>query len=128
MTGFYPVDPVSFERWAVTALGGHPMGHPVDAGIDGQIAAADDTGEPGRVLIAVKAGDCYHPRMVRDLARTVDTLDVDRGVLVCLSPPPQAVYEAAARTGPTSADGLACVQVLTAAEVAGGKRPDGTTT
>lgn len=124
-----PADPVSFERWAVTALGGHPLDHPVDAGIDGQIivtTTSDGTGAPGRVLIAAKAADRYHPRMVRDLARTVDTLDAERGVLVCLSPPPPAVYKAAARTGPTSADGLACVQVLTAAEVAGGERPDGT--
>ena len=126
MTGSYPVDPVSFERWAVTALGGHPLDHPVDAGIDGQVTTSDGSGSPGRVLIAAKAGGRYHPRMVRDLARTVDSLDAERGVLVCVSPPPPAVYEAAARTGPTSADGLACVQVLTAAEVAGGERPDGT--
>lgn len=128
MTGLHPVDPVSFERWAVTAVGGHPVDHPVDAGIDGQIiiTTSDGTGEPGRVLIAVKAGDRHHPRMVRDLARTVDTLDAERGVLVCLSPPPPSLYEAAVRTGATSADGLPLVQVLTAAEVASGKRPDGT--
>lgn len=58
----YPVDPVSFERWAVTAVGGHPLGHPIDAGIDGQIATPDGTRAPGRVLIAVKAGDRYHSR------------------------------------------------------------------
>jgi len=45
--------------------------------------------------------------------------------MVCLSPPPPALYEAAERTASSSpeAAGVPLVQVLTAAEVAGGKRP-----
>ena len=60
MTGLCPVDPMSFERWPSgrhRSLGGHPLSHPVDAGIDGEVIVAtpDGTGAPGRVLIAVKA-------------------------------------------------------------------------
>lgn len=125
MTTFDPaVDPVSFAQWAVWAVGGEPVDDGVeDAGIDGLIV----TGQ-GRVLVAVKGGDA-HPRVVGDLARAVEVLDATGAVLVCRTSPPRAVYEAAACTGSTSSvetDGVAVVQILTAAEVLDGKRPDGT--
>lgn len=118
-----PGDPEDFERWAATALGGVPVHDPADAGIDGVIASP----ERGPMLVAVKGGSRYHPRMVTDLAHTVDSLDAGGGVLIAGTAPPAEVYEAAARTGPSSGSGgVPRVQILTVTELLDGKRPEGT--
>lgn len=130
MTGPDPtVDPEGFERWAVRAVGGVPVAHPFDAGLDGVIATHDNSDGPGRVLVAVKGGDPsrLHPRMVRDLAHAADALDADGAVLIVRSAPPPAVHQAAARTNVSSpgTGGVPLVKILTVAEVLEGERPHG---
>lgn len=126
MTGPDPtVDPEGFERWAVRAVGGVPVAHPFDAGIDGVIATHD-----GPVLVAVKGGDPnrVHPRIVRDLAHAADALDADGAVLVIRSAPPPEVRKATAHANASAsgAGGVPRVQILTVAEVLHGEHPDDT--
>lgn len=122
-------DPVGFERWVVTAVGGFAIESLGDQGVDGLIWRPRDTnGKPGQLVIVVKAGDPVEARVVDDLVAAVRAQDAAGGLLITMTDPSPEVQDAARRTGPSpwrTEDGVPFVQTLTIPEVLDGKRPAG---
>ena len=99
-------DRFQFERWAVTAVPGvHPNQRQVaDGGADAigymEIGLGDGKKRmEAKVIVSVKSGKNLNPAMVRELAGSLDTLNADLGVFVCLGRPSRSMMSAAASSG-----------------------------
>lgn len=123
--------PFEFERWAVSLVNGQSNLKQVgDKGVDGVVRfPLDGTGKNiGKILVSVKGGKAPGPTAVRDLAGTVDAQRAQMGILITLAEPTRGMTDAAQHAGryewPWNQQTYPKVQIITVAELLGGKTPD----
>lgn len=128
-------NPFQFQFWIVHEIGGTAYGavgdnkkgkKGADKGIDGQIFFRTPTGgKIEKVIISVKAGQNISPAMVRELRGTVEREDAAIGVLLLAHEPTKGMRQEATQAGSYQWEGKTFprLQILTAAEVIDGKRP-----
>ncbi|OLV20123.1 DNA methyltransferase [Deinococcus marmoris] len=128
-------NPFQFQFWAVHEIGGTAFGavgddrrgkKGPDRGIDGQIFFRTPTGgKIEKVIISVKAGHNIGPAMVRDLRGTVEREAAAIGVLLLAHEPTKGMIQETAQAGSYEWEGRTFpkLQILTAADVIDGKRP-----
>lgn len=120
--------PFEFERWCVMLLDGQPNEKQVgDRGVDGVIRfPIDGKGNSDRILVSVKGG-ATNPGHVRDLIGTIQSQKAAMGVFVSMKEPTKAMAEAANHSGiyghPRDGKSYPKVQIITVADLLGGKRP-----
>lgn len=96
----FDANPLDFERWAVSLVGGQPNDKQVgDGGTDGVIRFRSSPTEVGRITVSVKGGQSINPAMVRDLVGTVDSTGSEMGVLILMKDPTAGMTKAAAEAG-----------------------------
>lgn len=122
-------DPFEFERWAVSAVDGHPNDRQVgDRGEDGRIRYWHDHEELREMTVSVKGGRTVNPGMIRDLRGTMERLGRDMGLLITNQDPTPGMREEAASAGqythPISNRKYPRIQIITAKEILKGERPD----
>jgi len=122
-------NPFEFERWAVSAVDGHPNDRQVgDRGEDGRIRYWHDNDELKEMVVSVKGGRTINPAMVRDLRGTMERLGRDMGLLITNQEPTQGMRDEAAAAGqythPVSERKYPRIQFITAGEILKGERPD----
>jgi len=122
-------DPFEFERWAVSAVDGHPNSRQVgDRGEDGRIRYWHDQDELREMSVSVKGGRTVNPSMVRDLRGTMERLSRDMGLLISNREPTLQMREEAASAGqyahPVSGRKYPRIQFITANQILKGERPN----
>jgi DNA modification methylase len=122
--------PFDFERWAVSMVDGQPQQHSqvADRGVDGVIRfPSDGKGGSERIIVSVKGGKQLGPQMVRDLRGTLENQRAVGGVLITLETPTRGMVDEANRSGLFLAErhgrSYPKVQIITVADLLGGKRP-----
>lgn len=116
-------DPFQFEHWIVERIGGFPTKKTGDRGIDGRLYFDTRQGLKSMVL-SVKGGK-LRPTDVRDLVGVLaHEHDTEMAGFLSLQEPTKAMWEAAAKAGQFSYEGVQYdrVQFLTVAEILEGKR------
>ena len=121
-------NPFDFERWAVSLVDGQPNEKQVgDKGIDGRIRFHADRDKIGTMVVSVKGGKQVAPTMMRDLVGTVQDHKADMGLLILLTQPTRGMTELADHsdtyTVPLTGARYPKIQIITVAELLGGKRP-----
>jgi len=122
-------DAFEFERWAVSAVDGHPNRKQVgDKGEDGRIRYWHDRDELKEMTVSVKGGRTVNPAMVRDLRGTMERLGRDMGLFITNREPTLQMREEAASAGqythPVSGRKYPKIQFLTANQILKGERPN----
>uniref|UniRef100_UPI0003B50544 site-specific DNA-methyltransferase n=1 Tax=Deinococcus ficus TaxID=317577 RepID=UPI0003B50544 len=130
-------DPYQFQFWILGEIGAQPFGaisenskkgkKGADGGIDGQMFfLRPDGGKVEKVVVSVKGGKNLTAGMVRDLAGVLTKEAAAIGIFVCLAPPTAGVLKEALQQGSYTYGGKTFprVQVLTVADILGGKQPD----
>lgn len=121
-------DKHEFQKWIVATIGGQPYKggkKGMDRGIDGYLHFRDADMKPQFAVISVKGGGIKSGD-IRDLKGTMDREKAALGIFLTLNPPTrEMVKEAAANTGIYETGGMKFpkLQIITADEVIGGKRP-----
>ncbi len=123
-------DPYQFQWWALGQVGARPVEQRqgADRGVDGRLYFHDDAtgGSTKQIILSVKAGHVSVPHL-RDLRGVLDREGAEIGVLLCMEEPTQPMRTEAASAGfylspwGTKHPRL---QILTIAEILGGKRID----
>ncbi|MCK4623779.1 MAG: restriction endonuclease [Phycisphaerae bacterium] len=122
-------DPYQFQWWALGLVGARPVEQKkgADKGIDGRLYFHDepDGGKTKQVIFSVKAGKATVSH-VRDLRGVVEREKAEIGVLICMSKPTKAMRTEAASAGfyKSPWGNHSRLQILTIAELMGGKRVD----
>lgn len=121
-------NPLDFERWAVSLVGGTPNEKQVgDSGVDGVIRFRLTESAVGRVVVSVKGGQSINPAMVRDLVGTVENSGAEMGILILMKNATAGMVKAAAEAGgfvwEYNAVKFPRVQVITVGELLGGEQP-----
>lgn len=124
----FAANPLDFERWAVSLVGGQPNDKQVgDSGIDGVVRFRSSPSEVGRVVVSVKGGQSINPAMVRDLVGTVQNSGGQMGVLVLMKDPTPGMKKAAAEAGnfvwEYNSAKFPLIQLLTVRELLEGTMP-----
>lgn len=120
-------DKYQFQWWAVSRLGGREVERKkgADKGIDGRFFLRSDrtSGKFPEAIISVKAGKTG-PAHVRELRGAIERENADVGVLVTLHKATAAMRAEAASAGDYAAgeSWYPRIQLLTAADIIGGKR------
>ena len=120
-------DKHEFQKWIVATIGGQPYKggkKGMDRGIDGYLHFRDDENKPQTAIVSVKGG-AIKSGDIRDLKGTMEREDAKLGVFLTLNPPTREMEKEAASAGLYESGGrkFARLQILTAAEVIDGKRP-----
>lgn len=121
-------DKYQFQWWAVSLVNAVPYGGKkkgADSGIDGHIYFKPDGKVTEKAIVSVKGGENVNVAMVRDLAHVVDREKAKIGVFVTLAEPTGPMKTEAVKTGfyETDHGKFPKVQILTIAELFGGKKP-----
>ena len=97
----------------------------MDRGIDGYLHFRDADKKPQFGIISVKGGENINSAMVRDLKGMMDREKAALGLFLTLNPPTREMTKEAASAGFYETGGMKVprLQVLTAADVVDGKRP-----
>ncbi len=123
----------NFQEWAVAVLGGQQTGgrRPkagADCGIDGLLRFATAPGRTETAIIQVKGGKTVGPTAVRDLLGTMTAERAAIGILFTAHPTTDAMKRAAVAAESVAFEGwnrrYPKVQLISAAEWFGGKRPE----
>ncbi len=120
-------DKHEFQKWIVATVGGQPYKggkKGMDRGIDGYLHFRDADNKPQLGIISVKGG-ATNSGHVRDLKGTMEREDAKLGVFLTLNPPTREMEREAASAGLYDSGGgkVPRLQILTAANVIDGKRP-----
>ncbi len=120
-------DKHEFQKWIVATIGGQPYKggkKGMDRGIDGYLHFRDDDNKPQLAVISVKGGGIKSGD-IRDLKGTMEREDAALGVFLTLKEPTREMDKEAASAGLYESGGkkFAKLQILTAAEVIDGRRP-----
>lgn len=121
-------DPYQFQWWALGLVGARPADGKkgADAGIDGKLFFHDDAGgETKQVVFSVKAGG-VQVSYIRDLCNVVEREKAAIGVMICLEEPTKPMRSEAAGDGfyKSPWGSHPKIQILTIAELLGGKKVD----
>jgi len=121
-------DPYQFQWWALGLVGARPAEGKkgADAGIDGKLFFHDDAGgETKQVVFSVKAGG-VQVSYIRDLCHVVEREKAAIGVMICLEEPTKPMRSEAAGDGfyKSPWGSHPKIQILTIAELLGGKKVD----
>lgn len=122
-------EPYQFQWWSLDLVGARPTEEKkgADKGIDGRLYFHDepDGGKTKQVIFSVKAGKTTVSH-VRDLRGVVEREKAEIGVLICMSKPTKAMRTEAASAGfyKSPWGNHPRLQILTIAELMGGKRVD----
>ena len=120
-------DKHEFQKWIVATIGGQPYKggkKGMDRGIDGYLHFRDADNKPQLGIVSVKGGGTSSGH-VRDLKGTMEREEARLGVFLTLNPPTREMEKEAASAGlyDSGAGKVPRLQILTAAEVIDGKRP-----
>jgi DNA modification methylase len=120
-------DKHEFQKWVVATIGGQPYKggkKGMDRGIDGYLHFRDAENKPQMAIISVKGG-ATNSAHLRDLKGTMEREGAKLGVFLTLNPPTREMEKEAASAGLYDSGGgkVPRLQILTAAEVIEGKRP-----
>ncbi|MGB3580906.1 MAG: DNA methyltransferase, partial [Roseiarcus sp.] len=120
-------DKHEFQKWIVATIGGQPYKggkKGMDRGIDGYLHFRDAENKPQMAIISVKGGTTNSGH-VRDLKGTMEREDAALGIFLTLNNPTREMEKEAASAGFYDPGGrkFLKLQILTAAQVIGGKRP-----
>jgi hypothetical protein len=128
-----------FEYWAISLVGALPSSvtgtsggraqgkKGGDGGIDGEIVFLEPGNKPKRVLVSVKSNETVNPSMVRDLRGVIEREKAEIGLFICLTPPTAGMTKEALAAGKykhPSGKEYPRLQVLSIADLLGGKRPE----
>ncbi len=120
-------DKHEFQKWVVATIGGQPYKggkKGMDRGVDGYLHFRDAENKPQMAVISVKGGATSSAH-VRDLKGTMEREGAKLGVFLTLNPATREVEKEAASAGLYDSGGgkVPRLQILTAADVIAGKRP-----
>jgi hypothetical protein len=92
---------LEFERWAVSKLNAIQTVRTGDKGVDGIINFVDYTKKDkiGKGIISVKSGQSIYPSMVRELKGTIQSQNVDFGILITIKKATKGMIEEAIKEG-----------------------------
>jgi len=128
-----------FEYWAISLVGALPSSitgtsdgraqgkKGGDGGIDGEIVFLEPGNKPKRVLVSVKSNETVNPSMLRDLRGVIEREKAEIGLFICLTPPTAGMTKEALAAGKykhPSGKEYPRLQVLSIADLLGGKRPE----
>jgi hypothetical protein len=125
-------DPFQFQSWVLGLVYARPveMKKGADKGIDGRLYFHDE-GEGGKtkqVIFSVKGGKNIHANMVNELLGVLNQEQAQIGVLISMEEPTNPMRTAAAGAGFYDSPGWNTkhprIQILTVAELLGGKKVD----
>ena len=124
-------DKYQFQWWAVSMVDAMPHGGKkkgADGGIDGVIYFKPDGKRTEKALVSVKGGGNVGVQMIRDLHSAMEREKAPIGVFITKALPTSAMEKEAAAVGRFRAEATGKsyprLQILTLAELFGGKRPD----
>lgn len=122
-------NPFDFERWAVAMVMGQPNERQVaDKGIDGVVRFHLNATDIGQAVVSVKGGRNLNPSMVQALSGAVAQHGAQMGIFVSLANPTRGMVEAARSSGTFryefSGTEYPKIQLLTVADLLGGRRPN----
>lgn len=120
-------DPLQFEAWAVSMLGGEPKYKKgPDGGMDSRIRFPISGKDDGACIISVKGGMHVGPSMVRDLIGTVSSKRAEMGVMLVMEKRTKGMVSAAKSAGIYVMDeteqSFSKIQIITVSEMLNGKR------
>ena len=120
-------DKHEFQKWIVATVGGQPYKggkKGMDRGIDGYLHFRDADLKPQMALVSVKGGGTNSAH-VRDLKGTMERESAALGIFLTLNDPTREMEKEAASAGfyETGGRKFLKLQILTAAQVIDGKRP-----
>lgn len=123
-------DRYQFQWWAVGLVGGRPAQDKKkgkDTGIDGYVYFFDDnSGKPRKIILQVKSGNVKSGD-IRDLKGVLERERAEIGAFITLKPPTRDMLKEAATAGFYKSEFYGTypkLQVLTIAEILGGKKLD----
>jgi site-specific DNA-methyltransferase (adenine-specific) len=124
--------PYDFQYWALHFIDANPPGGKkkkgADRGVDGEIWWRDGAAKLQHAVVSVKGGRSVTDTMLKDLITTVDAEKAAVGVFISLANPTAPMRSRAAQAGDYELAGTSAkyarIQMLTIAELLGGKRPD----
>jgi site-specific DNA-methyltransferase (adenine-specific) len=122
-------DKYQFQWWAVSLVNAVPFGGKkkgADSGIDGLIYFKPDGKTTEKAIVSVKGGDNVSVTMIRDLAHVVEREKARIGVFITLADSTGPMRTEAVKEGmyETLYGKYPKIQILTIAELFGGKKPD----
>jgi site-specific DNA-methyltransferase (adenine-specific) len=120
-------DKHEFQKWIVATIGGQPYKggkKGMDRGVDGYLHFRDHDNKPQMAIISVKGGG-IRAGDIRDLKGTIEREGAALGVFLSLKEPTREMQKEAASAGLYTVGNqkIQRIQLLTAAEVIEGKRP-----
>jgi len=121
-------DKHEFQKWITGTVGAQPYKggkKGMDRGIDGYLHFRDADNKPQFGIVSVKGGENITSAMVRDLKGTMDREKAALGLFLTLNPPSREMTREAVSAGfhETGGQKIPRLQILTAEEIVGGKRP-----
>lgn len=121
-------DKHEFQKWIAATIGAQPYKggkRGMDRGIDGYLHFRDADNKPQFGIVSVKGGENITSGMVRDLKGTMDREKAALGLFLTLNPPSREMTREAVSAGfyETGGQKIPRLQILTAEEIVGGKRP-----
>ncbi|MGO8954965.1 MAG: site-specific DNA-methyltransferase [Rhodomicrobium sp.] len=121
-------DKYEFQKWIVAKAGGKPYQSGkkgMDRGIDGYVRFQDAGKKWQHGVISVKGDERVEPAMVRDLKGTMERDKAELGLFLTLTRPSKEMIKEAASAGfyETGGQRVPRVQILTAEDLIGGKKP-----
>jgi len=120
-------DKHEFQKWITATIGAQPYRggrKGMDRGIDGYMHFRDADRKAQFAVVSVKGGSIT-PSMVRDLKGTMEREGAALGLFLTLNDPTREMIKEAASAGiyETGGQKISRVQILTAAEILEGRRP-----
>jgi DNA modification methylase len=121
-------DKYQFQWWAVSLVDAVPYGGKkkgADSGIDGFIYFKPDGKTTEKAIVSVKGGNNVNVSMVRDLGHVIKREKAPIGIFITLSEPTSNMRTEAVKEGfyETPYGKFPRLQILTVAELLGGKQP-----
>lgn len=124
-------DKYQFQWWACSMVDAYPYGGKkkgADGGIDGIIYFKPDGRRTEKAIVSVKGGETKSVAFVEQLAATVERERAQAGILIMIPLPTREMESRAAAVGRFESEATgktyAKLQIITLAELFGGKRPD----
>jgi site-specific DNA-methyltransferase (adenine-specific) len=120
-------DKHEFQKWIVATVGGQPYKggkKGMDRGVDGYLHFRDAENKPQLAVVSVKGGGVKSGD-IRDLKGTMEREGAALGLFLTLNDPTREMEKEAASAGfyETGGRKFLKLQIMTAAQVIGGKRP-----
>jgi site-specific DNA-methyltransferase (adenine-specific) len=117
-----------FQKWITATVGAQPYKggkKGMDRGIDGYLRFRDAGKRPQFGIVSVKGGENVNSAMIRDLKGTMDREKASLGLFLTLKEPSREMIKEAAAADFYETGGIKVprIQILTAAEILEGKRP-----